>query len=504
VIDLVGEDRQLEPRRRLHPLTPLLRGAKILAVAVAAISWQGYAQLGFGRWLVLMAAVMVGAVGLSAISWLVTGFHVVGKELRIYEGLLWRRTRAIPLERIQAIDVVRPLLARLVGLAELRIEVIGASKTEAPLAFVSLPEAVRLRERLIGLAAGAPTAGPSSTFAPEPARKPEPTLIHTVDNRHVLIAQLLTGPVLFVPFALALTAMSLVFNPPTWSVIGVASAITALVGVVLPPLRRTLAEWDFRIAVDDAGLRLSHGLLETRNQTVPPQRVQAVGVVAPLLWRPLGWLRVRLDVAGYGEQAREGVRTGVLLPVADRPTTRHVVAQVLGGVDVDTLLWQPAPGRARWLAPLEWPALAVAVTDDIVGSREGWLTRRVVVALLARVQSVRVVQGPLQRWLGLASVHVDTAGALHAVGRHRTRAEAYALAETLSRLSRSARLRAARLAATQRPGGRDHGGNDLANRLPDHQIGHDVVRSGLAVHDDDPGGDGTRHINEAGGRLHGK
>ena len=51
---------------RLHPLTPLLKGAKMLAVAVAAISWQGYAQLGFLRWLLVVAAILVvdaGAVG---------------------------------------------------------------------------------------------------------------------------------------------------------------------------------------------------------------------------------------------------------------------------------------------------------------------------------------------------------------------------------------------------------------------------------------------------------
>ena len=51
---------------------------------------------------------------------------------------------------------------------------------------------------------------------------------------------------------------------------------------------------------------------------------------------------------------------------------------------------------------------------------------------LARVQSVRVVQGPLQRALGLATVHVDTAGGLHAVGRHRATADACALAALLS------------------------------------------------------------------------
>jgi putative membrane protein len=215
---------------------------------------------------------------------------------------------------------------------------------------------------------------------------------------------------------------------------------TALFGVVLPPVRRVLAEWNFRISTDRSGLRLHHGLIDTRNQTVPPQRVQAVAVTAPLLWRPLGWLRVRLDVAGYGGSASDhGVRGSVLLPVADRATARAVVAQVLDGVDIDTLPLVPVPGRARWLSPLAWRRRAFAYTEQVVAARDGWLTVRLVVARLARVQSVRVIQGPVQRGLRLADLHVDTAGSLHAVGRDRDAAEAYALAGELAERSRSAR-----------------------------------------------------------------
>ncbi|HEU4424500.1 MAG TPA: hypothetical protein VFR67_18380, partial [Pilimelia sp.] len=88
-----------EPRRRLHPLSPLLHSVKTLIVMIAAISWQGYAQLGPAPWAGLLVVLLFGAFVLSMISWYVTGYHIVGRELRVYEGLVWRRTRAIPLER---------------------------------------------------------------------------------------------------------------------------------------------------------------------------------------------------------------------------------------------------------------------------------------------------------------------------------------------------------------------------------------------------------------------
>ncbi|HET6214858.1 MAG TPA: PH domain-containing protein, partial [Micromonosporaceae bacterium] len=315
-----------EPRRRLHPLSPLLRSAKLVAVVIAAISWQGYAQLGPTRWLGVVVVVVLGVIALSVVSWWFTGYHVVGRELRIYEGLLWRRTRAIPLERVQAVDVVRPVLARATGLAELRLEVIGAGKSEAPLAYLPVDQAVSLRDRLLRLAAG------RQAVAAEPA-PPADRLVHAVDNTDVLLSQLLTPQVWFVPIGVLIVVVQFAFSP-TWTFIGVASLLTATVGVLQSPVRRVVDDWHFRISIGPAGLRLRHGLLETRTQTVPPHRVQAIGLTWPLLWRPKDWLRSRIDVAGYGgPESREAIRAGRLLPVGTPETARRVVYDVLPGVD---------------------------------------------------------------------------------------------------------------------------------------------------------------------------
>ncbi|MBE7248558.1 MAG: PH domain-containing protein, partial [Actinomycetospora chiangmaiensis] len=96
-----------EPRRRLHPLSPLLHGAKSIALIIAALSWQTLGQFGLKRFALVVGVLAVGAMVLSLVSWLNTGYHVVGRELRIQDGLLWRRNRAIPLERLQAVELRR-------------------------------------------------------------------------------------------------------------------------------------------------------------------------------------------------------------------------------------------------------------------------------------------------------------------------------------------------------------------------------------------------------------
>jgi putative membrane protein len=64
---------------------------------------------------------------------------------------------------------------------------------------------------------------------------------------------------------------------------------------------------------------------------------------------------------------------------------------------------------------------------------------------LEKSQSIRQVQGPVQRRLGLATVHVDAAGrATRAEFRDRAVAEADQLVEDLSNLSRAARAHRAK------------------------------------------------------------
>jgi putative membrane protein len=59
---------------------------------------------------------------------------------------------------------------------------------------------------------------------------------------------------------------------------------------------------------------------------------------------------------------------------------------------------------------------------------------------LDKAQSLRLVEGPLQRRLRLVTVHVDTAGrALHAALRDRDRAEGHEALADLVGLAREAR-----------------------------------------------------------------
>jgi putative membrane protein len=435
---------QAEARQRLHPLSPLLKGAKSIAVIAAALSWNTLGRVGATDFTLIVLGLAVAVVIFSAIGWWNTGYHVVGRELRIAEGLVWRRNRAIPLDRLQSVEVRRPLLAQLSGLAELRLEVVGGSKTEAPLAYLTVRDANALRERLLSLSARAAAASPVSVSA---TRQPSATAaapvvdeppLFQVRNRDLLLSQLLTPQAFFLPFGVAFVITQFVMEG-SWTFIGIASTVTAMAGVLLQPIRRVLRDWDFQLF---RGVRLvvNYGLLETRSQVVPQHRVQTVRVTWPLLWRGKRWLHLTLDVAGTsGPESGDDRGSDRLMPVGDLTQARTLVAAALPGVDLAGLATSPPPLRARWLHPFGLRFYGAGLADAVFVSRAGRLTREMTLVPYARMQSVRIVQGPLQRRLGLATVYADTAGGRAGEARDRDLAEAYAIADQLAARARQAR-----------------------------------------------------------------
>jgi putative membrane protein len=100
------------------------------------------------------------------------------------------------------------------------------------------------------------------------------------------------------------------------------------------------------------------------------------------------------------------------------------------------------PRRARWKAPLSYHFLAAGHDDGLAVSVVGRVRRVTTMVPLEKAQSVRFVQGPLQRRLALATVHLDAAGHVRAEFRERPQAQARLLVDELAALSRAARRHA--------------------------------------------------------------
>ena len=419
--------------RRLHPVTPLLRGWKVIAAILVASSTQSVQVLSTVReetslsigliigGVVVLAVAVVGA--LMFLGWRMTKYRVSAETVEYHSGILFRQQKQAQLDRLQAVDIVRPLLGRILGLSELRIEVAGGAGSDFRLSYLTESDANRLRQVLL-----AGSAGLEFDDGAEPEEAPEQSVFRLGTDRLVL-ATLFSG----ITVATVLYAVGALVTGYVFVVRGDFQGgldTGAIFGFLAPTLGVLAAVWaqfskrfNFEVAASPDGIRLRHGLVEHRSQTVPPGRVQALEISQPLLWRRKGWWNVSMNVAGYAGDSADETTATTLVAVAEPDDLLRVVplvfpdlghpepvAALVAGMTGDALDGESArlgfvsaPPVTRWLDFIGWKRHGVLVTDTAVLLRRGILTRKLVLVPHARMQSVCVEQGPLQRRFGVAT-----------------------------------------------------------------------------------------------------
>jgi putative membrane protein len=415
-------------------LSPVVRGARgllpLIALAAFSTIGTGTRRRGVGEqdvvWLVLVALGVVFGV----IHWLVTRWAFDGATLRIETGLVRRDSQQLPVARIQAVDLVAPFVARIFGLAELRIRVAGA-KSAHHLSYLSVPVATDLRARLLATHHGLDQS------VPEPGEHP----VAVVPPARLLGSVLVSGRTLgAVVYVAALVAVTTVSHAAAAALAG--SLLVYLVGIGQGIWRRFNDQYRFTVAVAPDGIRVRRGLLSTVSETIPIRRVQAVRQIEPLLWRLFGWCRLEVDLAGvpgHGRTGGTGRITKALLPVGSHDTADYLRHVVIGPIEPSR---SRPPRRASLKAPLSYHFLAAGHDDTLAVAVTGRVQKVTCWVPLEKAQSIRRVQGPVQRALELATVHVDVPGRqVGAKFRDRPTDEADRLVQELASRSRGARER---------------------------------------------------------------
>ncbi|WP_308797216.1 PH domain-containing protein [Agromyces silvae] len=491
---------------RLHPASPLLRGGlallAILGIVIANLRerlvelfipvfapdlgdefdqefsrWQGdwandpiggIVMNGLVGWVLLgIAVVIIGIVFGFWLSWRMHTFRITSEAVEVRSGILFRSHRSARLDRIQGINIARPLFARIFGAAKLDVSVAGQSGN-VQLSYLGSALADGLRADILRLASGARAAkagadAPAAAVAPgspeaaadaaaaatspegpgadaeargrvgelvnrrvgeflapelDPDLAPPESVVHIPLGR-VIGSTALGGAMIWMLVLVGVLAVGVATR--TWWVL--FSFIPALIGLVSYVWSRITRSLRYSIAGTPDGVRIGHGLLSTANQTLPPGRVHAVEATQWLLWRPFGWWSVRINIAGQSLSAsNEAAQRTVVLPVGTADDVRRVLDLLLPGAAEalgDSLTaglvgrgadggFEPAPRRAAWLHPFSWRRIGWLERGGVAAIRRGVLLRGLALVPLARLQSVAVQRGPLRRMLRLATLRLHT------------------------------------------------------------------------------------------------
>lgn len=336
--------------KRLHPMT-LVQRVLVSLPALAFILLPALTAPDTESWFSLFFGLLYAFVALPAIvlQYLRFSYRITPREITIQSGVLTRKNRSIPIERVQNIQIEQTLLPRLTGTAKVQIETAGSTSTEGVLEYVSLDEAHAIR-RLIrsfkrqqqdrtepAAAEEAPTAAPPAEAEPPP--------LFAMSLRRVLLSGAFRFSILYI--ALIFSGIELLNPDPDtimrWFTRGemgevmetamqspwlaaVATILTAGFFAWITGIAVNLNRYyNFRLWHEDDKLRFRHGLLTLAEGTIPLKKVQALILRTNPLMRLFGWYALEVQTVGLNVE-EQGHR--VVVPFARRreilPVAQHI------------------------------------------------------------------------------------------------------------------------------------------------------------------------------------
>lgn len=484
---------------RAHPLSPLVQSWVLLAAVIYSffnrvfedfftggatfdlnelaqagppdvlfLSWAGI----FGPfWYLALALAVFLLLLLPFFSrWFFYRFAVDGQNVYIKSGMLIKTERKARLDRVQSIDIKRPLVPRILGLAELNFDVADGKDSALKVQYLGYRQARALREELLAqvrvLKGQASEPGDSALAVTDSqaseglGQKLSQNILGIQDAQEQLVVKvpivrlllsMLLNPQLLLGLLGFLTLLGLAVvwegvNPLTY----LASFAVVFLGVVGALWKRFNTGFNFSLSTSPDGLKTRFGFADTSTQTLPQGRVQRVEVVQPLLWRLTGWYQVKVTLLGKGPG--QGDFAGELLPVGTLDEVMRVLPLVLpsqqeGGASAQQLVaglagsgeeqgFLVSPAAARFFDPFTYRRQGFALTPLLLLVRSGRWVYRLSLVPHAKIQDLELEQGPMQRGLGLASLTVHVAGEVLATEvKHADAETARALAIRLAQMS---------------------------------------------------------------------
>jgi putative membrane protein len=363
----------------LHPSSLLFEFLSAIRKQLipAVIALYSAAQWGFYG---LIFAIIFFAItmGVAILRFVTVRYQVRGNEFILDEGLVFRRHRTIPIQRIQNIDLVQSILHRLFRVAEVRIETASGKEPEAKLRVLSLHRIDELRSRVFeGASHDAAVARHDATARTTDAAQAAPPDGATAERILTIPPALLVKAGLLSNRGMVLVAVALgaiwQFSPwnnwdfdtravmkfiPFDQIVAHWVLTIVIVLLVLALLRLFSVAWyilrfhGYTLERRGEELRIHCGLFSRLSATVPRRRIQLISIQRTILGKAWGIASIRVETAGgsgsEGEDAASTISRRWFIPVLREADVARVIAELRPGIawDEKHIAWLPPAPRA--------------------------------------------------------------------------------------------------------------------------------------------------------------
>ncbi|MCI0664691.1 MAG: PH domain-containing protein [Acidobacteria bacterium] len=350
---------------RLHPLTLLFGILKGLRGAIPLIPLVFFG----GRWTwvpVLFLFTIITIIS-AIIRYFSFSYHIQGNELITQQGIIERKQRNIPLERVQEISIEQGMFQRLFDVVEAKIETGGGQGAEATLSVLSRSEADRLRravfDRVEAIKARSPGVDQELV---QPLTSQERIVIHRLGIKDLVIAGLTTNHLVsamvlagalwnfaddILPDTIYQRAADLIYSLTRQlaaqgamqaiiiAAVGVLSIL--VIGLLFSILGSILLFYGFTFSRRGEDLHRAYGLFTQRASSLPRHRIQVLKIEEKMMRRLVGLATLRADTSGRSrenEDDKEG--RDVLIPIIKRGAVDQLMPVIFPDFISDQAEWK--------------------------------------------------------------------------------------------------------------------------------------------------------------------
>lgn len=458
---------------RLHKISPLFilfeNIKKLIFPIVLALfstrgsSWELFA-LGFALFISL------GAI----VQYRFYRYWLEGDKIRVKEGIFFRNVRQVPYKKIQNLNLVQSPLHRLFGVVKVQLESASGGKPEAVINVIGMAAVKELKQKING-----EEEEPQAEEIAEPKDSilslsfGEIVRYGIITNRGIVAVAVFMGFTMqFLDDQIERLVKNYISQFTQW-IDGLISsvqiengwlyfALLTLVGVIaallalwlLSIVMALLKFHGFVLIKTKEKLQATLGLLTRLQATIPMGRIQSLTIHESLLHRWFKRIGITIETAGGVNNDQQGVSMKQVAPIAPNTMRTRLLKQIQEDVDWDAIEWKglnpkgwrrvlkvmliiglvlglPTILYSIYVYPIwltVWGLYSVyyskayirtagyTLNNQVIGFKDGVIFSKCTFVRLPKTQTIAVKESPFDRRHRMASLEVDTAGAM--VGAH--------------------------------------------------------------------------------------
>lgn len=396
-------------------------------------------------------------------------FWIDNKEIRINSGILSKKQRVIPINKIQNVNISQNFIQRILGISKIQLETAGDINAEGVLDSVKTSIAYEIREYIknyqdntIEVNHSENTISSDNNLIED--QKDENVLIHMSIKDLLIFGVLRFRPVLivfvawifgmgqqFAPKEINDSIEDLLYNAESYiesinyieiTIYSVILFIIVLLFSWILDILLTINQWwDFKLTIGKNKLFTSHGLFNKKQGTIPLKKLQMIVLFSNYFREKFGYWGLMLETAGLGTIdsrrpetaipfAKENVvfnftneLINIQLPIEfnhiSRKTIRRAFIRYMIGLCLIGLILYLVDINIYWLfllvpllyygAVLRWQYRGWKIQDRKIIVKQGFFFKKIKIIPIIKIQTLNIKRSFFQRRLNLSTLHIDTA-----------------------------------------------------------------------------------------------